>query len=125
MLPPLLHALHRIAAQRGDGLRPEFLRMAGEGTPGPTIPNQTEPAALAGDHRAPVAPWDAPSGEEIAACELGLTLRNSCERLRTSLHPRYQPELHPMRCPGPACGVCEGMGDAGCVSQKLRGEHRQ
>ena len=122
---PLLQALHRIAAQRGDGLRPEFLRMAGEGTPGRTIPIQTELAALYGDNSAPVAPRDASSGEEIAACELGLTLRNSTERFRTSLHPHYQPELHHMRCPGPACGGCAGMVDAGCVSQKLRGEHRQ
>jgi len=122
---PLLQALHRIAAQRGDGLRPEFLRMAGEGTHGRTIPIQTELAALAGDHGAPVAPRDASGGEEIAACELSLTLRNSSERFRTSLHPCSQPELHDMRCPGPACGGCAGMVDARCVSQRLHGEPRQ
>ena len=122
---PLLQALHRIAAQRGDGLRPEFRRMAGEGTPGRTIPIRTELAALAGHYPTRVTPRDVPSGEEIAACELGLTLRNSCDRLRTTFDPRCLPELRHLRCPGPACGGCADMGDAGCVSQKLHSEHRQ
>jgi hypothetical protein len=47
---PLLHALHGVAAERGEGLRPEFLKMAEEGTQGGIIrPIQTEVAALAGD----------------------------------------------------------------------------
>ena len=117
---PLLQALHRTAAQRGDGLRPEFLRMAGE-APGWTFPIQTQLGAPAGEHRAPVAPRDA-SREEIATGGLGLTLRNSSDRLSTSLHPSYQPEL---RCPRSACGGCKGMVDARCASRKLNGEHRQ
>ena len=89
---PLLQKLHSTAAERGDGLRPEFLRMAGEGTPGRAIPSiQAELASVAGDHRAPC----------------------------------YQPEPHHMRCLGPPCGVCAGIVDARCVSQKLQGEHRQ
>lgn len=120
---PLLQALHRTAAQRGDGLRPEFLRMAGE-APGWTFPIQTQLGALTGDHRAPAALRDA-SREEIATGELGLTLRNSGDRLSTSLHPSYQPELQHMRCPRSECGVCGGMFDARCASRKLKGEHRQ
>jgi hypothetical protein len=122
---PLLQALHRTAAQRGDGLRPEFLRTAGEGTPGWTFPIQTQLSALAGDHCAPVAPRDASSGEEIAAGALGLALRNSSDRLSTSLHASYQPEFQHMRCPRLACGGCGGMVAARCVSQKLHGEQRQ
>lgn len=69
---PLLQALHRIAAQRGDGLRPEFLRTAGEGTSPRTVAIRTELAAPADYYQAPVASGDASSGEEIAACEPGL-----------------------------------------------------
>lgn len=117
---PLLQALHRIAAPRGDGLRSEFLRMAGEGAPGRTIPVRTELAAL--HYHIPVAPRDAPCGGEIAACEPDLTWRNSCDRLRTSFDPRCRAELHHMVFPGPACGGCAGRGDAKCVSQKLQDE---
>lgn len=112
----LLQGLHRVATPRGDGLRSEFLRMAGKGTPGRTIAIRTELAALAGHYHTPVAPRDAPSGGEIAACEPGLTWRsNSYDRLRTSFDPRNR---------GPACGSYAGMGDAECVSPKLQGERR-
>jgi hypothetical protein len=120
---PLLQALHRTAAQRGDGLRPEFLRMAGE-APEWAFPIQTQLGALAGDHRAPVALREA-SREEIARGGLGLTVRNSTDRLTASLHPSHQPELQYMSCPRSDCGVCRGMVDARCASRKLNGEHRQ
>ena len=121
---PLLQALHRIAAPRGDGLRSEFLRMAEEGRPRPTIPIRTKLAAPADHYHNPVARRDAPSGGEVAAGPPDLTWRNSCDRFRTSFDPSDRAELHHMRFPGPACGGCAGMGDAKCVSQKVQGERQ-
>lgn len=51
---PLLQGLHLIAAKRGDGLRPEFLRMEAEETLSLVFPHvQTQPAALLGDGTTP------------------------------------------------------------------------
>lgn len=48
---PLLQSLHQIAAKRGDGLRPEFLRMEAEEAPAfPPI----QLASLFGDGFVPV-----------------------------------------------------------------------
>jgi hypothetical protein len=51
---PLLQNLHLIAAKRGDGLRPEFLRMQGEAAQSVTFPRvQTQLSTLPGNRVIP------------------------------------------------------------------------
>ncbi|MDX8514460.1 hypothetical protein [Mesorhizobium captivum] len=52
---PFLQTLHVIAAKRGDGFRPEFLRMKAEEASRLTFPDiQPEFAALRGDNIIPI-----------------------------------------------------------------------
>jgi hypothetical protein len=73
---PLLQILHLIAAKRGDGLRPEFLRMQSEAAQSVTFPRvQTQLSTLPGNRVIPAQSVEPPtprlSKEAAKACRPG------------------------------------------------------